>query len=147
MTDGYSWQNWDQKKSPDSREIRIIEVGLYQRTVLMVKYRPSKNQLQRWIYLHNKLICNMIKLKRWYLVDSKWYDNREKLFKSTYTARRNDKVLVNWDFNSTKFVAITFPLSCIKYEQILICPKILSEKKTRTTTTMASYIYQNNLKP
>ena len=83
MTDGYSWQNWDQKKSPDSREIRIIEVGLYQRTVLMVKYRPSKNQLQRWIYLHNKLIRNMIKLKRSYLVDSKWYDNREKLFKST----------------------------------------------------------------
>ena len=29
MTNKYSWQNWDQRKSPDNREIRIIEVWLY----------------------------------------------------------------------------------------------------------------------
>ena len=64
-----------------------------------------------------------------------------------YTSGRNDKILVNWNFKSIKFVAITFPLSCIKYEQKLICPKIRSEKETRTTTTMKSYMDNNNLKP
>ena len=28
MTNKYSWQNWDQRKSPDNREIRIIEVWI-----------------------------------------------------------------------------------------------------------------------
>ena len=28
MTSKYSWQNWDQRKSPDNREIRIIEVWI-----------------------------------------------------------------------------------------------------------------------
>ena len=29
MTNKYSRPNWDQRKSPDNREIRIIEVRLY----------------------------------------------------------------------------------------------------------------------
>ena len=28
MANKYSWQNWDQRKSPDNREIRIIEVWI-----------------------------------------------------------------------------------------------------------------------
>ena len=36
VTNKYSWPNWDQRKSPDNREIRIIEVRLYMESIVHI---------------------------------------------------------------------------------------------------------------